>query len=67
MDDRMVLYANKLLGAPRLRQIRVRNDSCSIPEDFKDAIKVCYSSYSSSIEDTNDFYPSLTQYTSPDA
>ena len=39
-DERMVMYANKMLGVPRIRQIRVRNDSCIVPENFKDVIKV---------------------------
>ena len=38
--DRLIMYANRLLGVPRLRQLRVTNQSCLIPEDFKEAIKV---------------------------
>ena len=38
--DRMIMYSNRLLGIPRMRQIRVTNQSCLIPEDFKEAIKV---------------------------
>ena len=34
------MYSNRLLGIPRMRQLRVTNQSCLIPEDFKDAIKV---------------------------
>ena len=30
-EDRNILYENKLLGLPRLRQLRVRNDSCFVP------------------------------------
>ena len=39
-----------LMGVPRVRQVRVRNDSCIIPDDYKDQIKTCYSSYSDSTE-----------------
>ena len=40
--DRMVLHSNKLLGAPRLRLLRVRNDSCVIPKSFQDTIQVMF-------------------------
>lgn len=40
IGDRMIMHANELLGVPRLRQLRVRNDSCSIPEQFKESIQV---------------------------
>ena len=38
----MVLHSNKLLGAPRLRLLRVRNDSCVIPKSFQDTIQVMF-------------------------
>ncbi len=41
--DRLIMYSNRMLGVPRLRQLRVRNDSCSIPEDFVGAIQVSLS------------------------
>ena len=50
-----IYYENKLQGVPRLRQIRVRNNSCIVPSDFKDQIKVCYGPYSSGGEDTASF------------
>eukprot|EP00094_Tigriopus_californicus_P009732 TCALIF_09381-PA protein Name:"Similar to PKD2 Polycystin-2 (Bos taurus)" AED:0.09 eAED:0.09 QI:23/1/1/1/0.9/0.90/11/108/699 len=53
--DRNILYENRLLGLPRMRQIRVRNDSCDVHEDFQNAIKQCYNSYSESIEDKSAF------------
>ena len=62
-----MLYANRLLGVPRLRQLRVHNSSCSIPEMFKDVIKVCYDHYGNGIEDTSDFRPNRINYTSSDA
>ena len=40
LRDRMIMYSNRMLGVPRMRQIRVTNQSCLIPEDFKEAIKV---------------------------
>ena len=42
-------------GLPRLRQIRVRNDSCQIHPDFQNAIKHCYDAYSESNEDREPF------------
>ena len=39
----------------RLRQIRVRNDSCQVHPDFQNAIKHCYDEYSESNEDHEPF------------
>ncbi|XP_008568826.1 PREDICTED: polycystic kidney disease 2-like 1 protein isoform X2 [Galeopterus variegatus] len=41
-----IYYENLLLGAPRLRQLRVRNDSCVVHEDFREDILCCYDVYS---------------------
>ncbi|XP_017486061.1 PREDICTED: polycystic kidney disease 2-like 1 protein [Rhagoletis zephyria] len=46
-----ILYENYLLGSPRMRQIRVRNDSCEIHKDFQRAIFSCYNTYSKIYED----------------
>uniref|UniRef100_A0A674IRU6 Polycystin-2 n=1 Tax=Terrapene triunguis TaxID=2587831 RepID=A0A674IRU6_9SAUR len=50
-----IYYENLLLGVPRVRQVKVRNGSCSIPEDLKDEIKECYDVYSVANEDTAPF------------
>uniref|UniRef100_A0A061QFY2 Putative PKD2 n=1 Tax=Cupiennius salei TaxID=6928 RepID=A0A061QFY2_CUPSA len=54
-DDRNILYENRLLGSPRFRQLRVRNDSCKVHSDFKKAITQCYDVYSPHIEDIEPF------------
>ena len=50
-----IFYENKLLGVPRLRQLKVRNDSCTIHDDFRDTIMACYDAYDKGIEDRNPF------------
>ncbi|XP_074396846.1 polycystin-2 isoform X3 [Zonotrichia albicollis] len=50
-----IYYENLLLGVPRIRQLKVRNGSCSIPEDLKEEIKDCYDVYSVANEDTAPF------------
>ena len=35
-----IFFENKLLGVPRIRQVKVRNDSCVVHRDFADDIKV---------------------------
>jgi len=50
-----IFYENKLLGVPRLRQLKVKNDSCTIHDDFKPQIKSCYDSYAVAIEETEPF------------
>ncbi|XDA77418.1 hypothetical protein R6Z07F_007552 [Ovis aries] len=57
-DNRsFIYYENLLLGVPRIRQLRVRNGSCSIPLDLRDEIKECYDVYSISSEDRAPFGP----------
>ncbi|KPM02768.1 polycystin-2-like protein, partial [Sarcoptes scabiei] len=51
-----ILYENYLLGAPRMRQIRVRNDSCEIHTDFQRAIFSCYNHYSKIYEDRDNIH-----------
>lgn len=57
-----IFYENKLLGVPRLRQLKVRNDSCTVHDDFKNEIKQCYDAYASTIEDKNPFGPYQNPY-----
>ncbi|XP_037559905.1 polycystin-2-like [Dermacentor silvarum] len=54
-DDRNILYENRLLGSPRIRQLRVRNDSCNVHSDFKKAITQCFDNYSPHFEDKGSF------------
>ena len=61
------MYSNRLLGVPRLRMLRVNNQSCLVPEEFKDVVKVCYDSYDRTIEETAEFHPSTRTWTSADA
>uniref|UniRef100_A0A7N5JGZ7 Polycystin-2 n=1 Tax=Ailuropoda melanoleuca TaxID=9646 RepID=A0A7N5JGZ7_AILME len=57
-DNRsFIYYENLLLGVPRIRQLKVRNGSCSIPQDLRDEIKECYDVYSASSEDRAPFGP----------
>ena len=51
----MVLSENRPIGVPRVRQVRVRNDSCVVHEDFRNVIKTCYGTYSSSAEQKTPF------------
>ncbi|XP_060707555.1 polycystin-2 [Hemiscyllium ocellatum] len=50
-----IYYENLLLGVPRIRQLKVKNESCKIHEDLKDEIKECYDVYSVANEDTSPF------------
>ncbi|MEJ1276345.1 polycystic kidney disease 2-like 1 [Cricetulus griseus] len=52
-----IYYENLLLGVPRLRQLRVRNDSCVVHEDFREDILNCYDVYSPDKEDQLPFGP----------
>ncbi|XP_065670011.1 polycystin-2-like protein 1 isoform X2 [Hydra vulgaris] len=50
-----IFFENKLLGLPRLRQVRVRNDSCLVHKFFRNDVLKCFSSYSSESESKDDF------------
>ena len=51
----------------RIRQIRVRNDSCQVHPDFQNAIKHCYDEYSESNEDREPFGSGFRHRTSAKA
>ncbi|KAH9277542.1 Polycystic kidney disease 2-like 1 protein [Echinococcus granulosus] len=50
-------YESVRLGLIRIRQVRVTNHSCSIPEDFAQQITSCYGIYSDAIEDRSTYGP----------
>ncbi|CAF0854393.1 unnamed protein product [Rotaria sordida] len=54
-----ILYENRLLGAVRMRQKKVRNNSCVVAKDFQQEIKFCYNSYAPAFEDKNSFGPCI--------
>lgn len=52
-----ILLENQLLGMPRLRLLRVRNDSCVVHMDFHSLISACYNVYAEDSEDRSTFGP----------
>ena len=54
-DETYIYNENKLLGVPRLRQLKVRKDSCTVHEDFKTEISECYDVYSEKEEQQDQF------------
>ena len=59
--DRNMMYENRMLGVPRMRQIRVTETSClgDMNQDFSSAIRKCYSPYGLRDEDEDkaDYIP----------
>ncbi|EDV58804.1 polycystic kidney disease 2-like 2 protein [Drosophila erecta] len=51
LEGRVFLYENLLLGPPRLRQIRVRKESCYVNDAFIRYFNTCYAAYSAGAED----------------
>ncbi|KAH8377065.1 hypothetical protein KR093_003289 [Drosophila rubida] len=51
LDGRVFLHENLMLGPPRLRQIRVRKDTCFVNDAFIRYFNTCYDSYSASAEE----------------
>ncbi|XP_053477499.1 polycystic kidney disease 2-like 1 protein [Ictalurus furcatus] len=50
-----IYYENMLLGVPRMRQIKVKNNSCKVPTDFRAEITDCFDVYNNKKEDNTDF------------
>ncbi|XP_053307032.1 polycystic kidney disease 2-like 1 protein [Spea bombifrons] len=50
-----IYYENLLLGVPRLRQLKVENNSCVVHKDFQEDITGCYDVYSKDKEDKSPF------------
>ncbi|XP_029996146.1 polycystin-2 isoform X2 [Sphaeramia orbicularis] len=56
-NQSLIYYENLLLGVPRLRQVKVHNESCSVHEDLRVEVQDCYNMYTPSNEDTAPFGP----------
>ncbi|XP_042310259.1 polycystic kidney disease 2-like 2 protein isoform X2 [Sceloporus undulatus] len=50
-----IYYENLLLGVPQIRQLRIRNNTCSIYPSFRAFMKVCYGQYRYTYEDRESF------------
>ena len=48
--DRIIYYANRVLGVARMRQFRVSSNSCAIPLEFHEIIEECYGDFSTDTE-----------------
>ncbi|XP_040906119.1 polycystic kidney disease 2-like 1 protein [Toxotes jaculatrix] len=44
-DQSFIYYENMLLGVPRMRQIKIKNNSCKVHDDFQDEITGCFDVY----------------------
>ncbi|XP_043925774.1 polycystic kidney disease 2-like 2 protein [Protopterus annectens] len=56
-DENLIFYENALLGVPRIRQLKVRNNSCVVHGYFENSILDCYGAYSHENEDVSTFGP----------
>ncbi|XP_040294234.1 polycystic kidney disease 2-like 1 protein [Bufo bufo] len=54
-QNSFIYYENLLLGVPRMRQLKVENNSCVVYKDFREDIFGCYDTYSEDEEDKNPF------------
>uniref|UniRef100_A0A8C8YSH4 Polycystin 2 like 2, transient receptor potential cation channel n=1 Tax=Prolemur simus TaxID=1328070 RepID=A0A8C8YSH4_PROSS len=50
-----IYYENILLGVPRIRQLKVRNNTCKVYSSFQSLMNECYGKYTSANEDLSDF------------
>lgn len=50
-----IYYENLLLGVAQIRQLKVRNSTCSIHPYFRSFLADCYSEYRYRAEDRSDF------------
>eukprot|EP00961_Rhodomonas_salina_P167960 2264272-Rhodomonas_salina.1 len=49
-----VLHMNRLVQAPRLRQLRVKQTDCPVPARLSKVISVCYPQFSNSLQNKSD-------------
>ncbi|XP_056903628.1 polycystic kidney disease 2-like 1 protein [Takifugu flavidus] len=54
-DQSFIYYENMLLGVPRMRQIKILNNSCNVHSDFRDEIAGCFDVYNEKKEDYFNF------------
>ncbi|KAL0964228.1 hypothetical protein UPYG_G00321100 [Umbra pygmaea] len=54
-DQSFIYYENLLLGVPRIRQVKVLNNSCTVAKDFRNEISGCYDVYYDKKEDDSNF------------
>ncbi|XP_045927352.1 polycystic kidney disease 2-like 1 protein [Micropterus dolomieu] len=54
-DQSFIYYENMLLGVPRMRQIKIMNNSCKVHNDFKNEIIGCFDVYNEKKEDDLSF------------
>lgn len=52
-----ISYENELMGLVQLRQVRVRNNTCTVHPYFAPYIDNCISYYSSATESTDNYGP----------
>lgn len=50
-NENMIYYENRLLGEPRIRMLKVTNDSCTVMKSFQREIKECFANYEEKLED----------------
>nr|XP_058918352.1 polycystin-2-like protein 2 [Kogia breviceps] len=50
-----IYYENILLGVPRVRQLKVRNNTCKVHPSFQSLMNECYDKYTFENEDLSDF------------
>jgi len=67
--DRNMMYENRMLGVPRMRQIKVTNSSCleHMNSDFKSAIRKCFAPYAEEYEDKVSYIPEHRKFTEESA
>ncbi|KAM6972276.1 polycystin-2 isoform 2-T2 [Aplochiton taeniatus] len=54
-NQSLIYYENLLLGVPRIRQVKVHNESCFVHRDLRNKVRDCYNMYTASNEDTAPF------------
>ena len=64
-----MMYENRMLGVPRMRQLKVTNTSCldTLNPDFSTAIRKCFAPYSEQDEDTARYKPEHRKFTDDSA
>lgn len=54
-NQSFIYYENLLLGVPRIRQLKVKSNSCKVHKDFQQEISDCFDVYNDKKEDDSMF------------
>ncbi|GMI03856.1 hypothetical protein TrVE_jg2530 [Triparma verrucosa] len=60
LEKQFILGFNKRLGTARIRTVKVKENSCTVPDQLKSKIQECYATIASDNQDTSNYWNNRT-------